>query len=93
MIRRIHLSGHHKEALRTNLWLVPAIEVLAALGLFAASNVADRGAYHCSFMLRIQASEESVPDEPDRADVRRQYQAFPAVHAQLTGPSLRTPGS
>ncbi len=51
MIRRIHLSGHHKEALRTNLWLVPAIEVLAALGLFAASNVADRAAYHGSFML------------------------------------------
>jgi uncharacterized membrane protein len=45
------LSGHHKEALRTNLWLVPAIEVLAALGLFAASNVADRAAYHGSFML------------------------------------------
>jgi uncharacterized membrane protein len=51
VIRRIHLSGHHKEALRTNLWLVPAIEVLAALGLFAASNVADRAAYHGSFML------------------------------------------
>ncbi|MGI8448783.1 MAG: hypothetical protein ACR2MP_16710 [Streptosporangiaceae bacterium] len=51
MIRRIHLSGHHQEALRTNLWLVPAIEVLAALGLFAASNVADRAAYHGSFML------------------------------------------
>jgi uncharacterized membrane protein len=34
----------------------------------------------------IQASEESVPDPPDRADVRRQYQAFLAVHAQLTEP-------
>ncbi len=51
MIRRIHLSGHHKEGLRTNLWLVPAIEVLAALGLFAATNVADRAAYHGSFVL------------------------------------------
>jgi uncharacterized membrane protein len=40
----------------------------------------------------IQASEESVPDEPDRADVRRQYQAFLAVHAQLTGRPLATPG-
>jgi uncharacterized membrane protein len=29
----------------------------------------------------IHASEESVPEEPDRADVRRQYQAFLAVHA------------
>jgi uncharacterized membrane protein len=41
----------------------------------------------------IQASEESVPDAPDRADVRRQYQAFLAVHAQLTGLPLPTPGS
>src|SRR5690349_18489691 len=37
---RIHVSGHHKEVLRTNLWLVPAIEVLAAIGLFAATNAA-----------------------------------------------------
>ena len=46
---RIHVSGHHKEVLRTNLWLVPAIEVLAAIGLFAATNAADRAAYHGSF--------------------------------------------
>jgi hypothetical protein len=45
VIRRIHFSGHHKEVLRTNLWLVPAIEVLAAIGLFAACNAADRAAY------------------------------------------------
>jgi uncharacterized membrane protein len=49
VIRRIHFSGHHKEVLRTNLWLVPAIEVLAAIGLFAACNAADRAAYHGSF--------------------------------------------
>jgi uncharacterized membrane protein len=41
----------------------------------------------------IQASEESVPDEPDRADVRRQYDAFLAVQVQLTGLTLPTPGS
>jgi uncharacterized membrane protein len=46
---RIHVSGHHKELLRTNLWLVPAIEVLAAIGLFAATSAADRAAYHGSF--------------------------------------------
>jgi uncharacterized membrane protein len=46
---RVHVSGHHKELLRTNLWLVPAIEVLAAIGLFAATNAADRAAYHGSF--------------------------------------------
>ena len=46
---RVHVSGHHKELLRTNLWLVPALEVLAAIGLFAATNAADRAAYHGSF--------------------------------------------
>jgi uncharacterized membrane protein len=51
VIRRIHLSGHQKEVLRTNLWLVPAIEVLAAIVLFAACNAADRAAYHGSFTL------------------------------------------
>jgi len=48
-VRRVHVSGHHKELLRTNLWLVPAIEVLAAIGLFAVTNAADRAAYHGSF--------------------------------------------
>jgi uncharacterized membrane protein len=41
----------------------------------------------------IQASEESVPDAPDRTDVRRQYQAFLAVHARLAGLPLPTPDS
>jgi uncharacterized membrane protein len=162
---RVHLSGHHKELLRTNPWLVPAIEVLAAIGLFAATNAADRAAYHGSFagagpgapgpgghragdhhqptydrlvarsfekirqssrglpavLIRlldgltrimerataedqrqvlldqaamiIQASEETVPDEPDRADVRRRYQALLAVYARLTGSPLATPGT
>ena len=30
----------------------------------------------------IHASEESVPDEPDRADVRRRYEAVLAVYDQ-----------
>jgi uncharacterized membrane protein len=41
----------------------------------------------------IQASEETVPDEPDRADVRRRHQALLAVYAQLTGSPLATPGT
>ena len=45
------MSGHHKELLRTNLWLVPAIEVLAALGLFAVTYALDRAAYHGDFAL------------------------------------------
>jgi uncharacterized membrane protein len=42
-----------------------------------------------------QASAESVPDELDRADVRRQYEAFLAAHARLAaadGGALRRPG-
>jgi uncharacterized membrane protein len=33
------------DALRTNLWLVPTIEVIAAVGLFATSYTIDRAAY------------------------------------------------
>lgn len=39
------LSHWRREELRTNLWLVPAIEVVAAVGLFAGSTVLDRAAY------------------------------------------------
>ena len=37
--------------LRTSLWFVPAIEVLAAIGLFIASTIADRAAYHGDYTL------------------------------------------
>ena len=40
-----------REVLRTNLWLIPAVEVIAAVGLFAASSAADRAAYHGAFGL------------------------------------------
>jgi uncharacterized membrane protein len=36
----------------------------------------------------IQASDESVPDAPDRADVRRQYEALLAVRAHLADEPL-----
>jgi uncharacterized membrane protein len=46
------LAGHWRaEVLRTNLWLVPAIEVLAALGLFAITLSLDRAAYRGEFAL------------------------------------------
>ena len=51
MIRRFHVSGHHKEPLRTNLWLVPAILVLAAIGLFAVTLLIDLAAFHGYFVL------------------------------------------
>jgi uncharacterized membrane protein len=38
-------SEWRREALRTNLWLVPMLEVLAGLGLYAVTHVIDRAAY------------------------------------------------
>jgi uncharacterized membrane protein len=34
-----------RDALRTNLWLVPAVEVVVAVGLFALTHAIDRAAY------------------------------------------------
>jgi uncharacterized membrane protein len=46
------LGSHWRsDVLRTNLWLVPGIEVLAAIGLFAGTLSLDRAAYHGDFGL------------------------------------------
>src|SRR5215469_1098422 len=46
------VAGHWRaEVLRTNLWLVPCIEVLAALVLFAITVILDRSAYYGHFAL------------------------------------------
>jgi uncharacterized membrane protein len=45
MSPRAGVSGYRREQLRTNLWLVPAIEVVAAIGLFAITLRLDRAAY------------------------------------------------
>jgi uncharacterized membrane protein len=44
-------SDWRREALRTNLWLVPMIEVVAALALYALTHVLDRAAYNGSLSL------------------------------------------
>jgi uncharacterized membrane protein len=44
-------SDWRREVLRTNLWLVPAIEVLAAVVLFAVTYALDRAAYDGDFVL------------------------------------------
>jgi uncharacterized membrane protein len=52
VIRRILLrTGWSREVLRTNLWLVPAVEVLGAVCLFAATDAADRAVYHGALTL------------------------------------------
>jgi uncharacterized membrane protein len=44
------LGSHwRREVLRTNLWLVPAVEVIAAIALFAVTTAIDRAAYHGMF--------------------------------------------
>lgn len=45
------ISEWHREALRTNLWLVPTLEVLAAVGLFAVTFALDRAVYDGRFAL------------------------------------------
>jgi uncharacterized membrane protein len=46
----IHLeSDRWREMLRTNLWLVPSVEVLAAIALFAVTYALDRAAYRGEF--------------------------------------------
>ena len=52
MTRRIRLAlESRREALRTNLWLVPTIEIVLAAGLFAATHALDRAAYRGDFGL------------------------------------------
>ncbi len=46
------LASHwRREVLRTSLWFVPAIEVAAAIALFAVTLTADRAAYRGDFTL------------------------------------------
>ena len=40
------VSQWRREVLRTNFWLVPSVEVLAAIALFAATLEVDRAVYH-----------------------------------------------
>src|ERR1700684_519423 len=52
VIRRLlRSSDWRREVLRTNLWLVPAIEVAGAVVLFAATYALDRAAFAGDFAL------------------------------------------
>ncbi len=44
-------SHWRREVLRTSLWFVPSLQVLGAIGLFAATLAADRAAYRGDFAL------------------------------------------
>jgi uncharacterized membrane protein len=45
-ISGMSVSQWRRELLRTNFWLVPSVEVLAAIALFCATLEVDRAAYH-----------------------------------------------
>src|ERR1700744_5806461 len=45
------VSQWRREVLRTNFWLVPSLEVLAAIALFAATLEVDRAVYHSTLTL------------------------------------------
>ena len=49
--RRLPISEHRREALRTSLWFVPALELVAAAALFLVTFLLDRAAYHGSITL------------------------------------------
>ncbi|MDF2254734.1 DUF2254 domain-containing protein [Streptantibioticus ferralitis] len=52
MIRRVHIESQwRREALRTNLWLVPTVEVALATGLFLGTWALDWAAYRGSLEL------------------------------------------
>jgi uncharacterized membrane protein len=50
-LRLSWLSAWRREALRTNLWLVPAVEIALAVALFAGTHLLDRAAYDGSLHL------------------------------------------
>src|ERR1700753_4106150 len=56
-------SDWRDEALRTNLWLIPAIESLAAVALFAATLSIDEAAFHG----RLRLPSWVISGSPDAA--------------------------
>ena len=44
-------SAWRREALRTNLWLVPLLEVVGAIALYAGTHAIDKAAFHHSLSL------------------------------------------
>jgi len=56
-------SAWRREALRTNLWLVPTIEIALAVGLFACTYAIDRAAYNGS----VQLPKFVISGTPDAA--------------------------
>jgi uncharacterized membrane protein len=51
MIRFPLFSAWRRESLRTNLWLVPALEVIVAIALYFATHAIDVAAYHGTLKL------------------------------------------
>jgi uncharacterized membrane protein len=56
-------SAWRREALRTNLWLVPTVEILLAIALFAGTYALDRAAYDGT----LQLPSFTISGSPDAA--------------------------
>ncbi|MGC2797221.1 MAG: DUF2254 family protein, partial [Mycobacterium sp.] len=50
-ISGMSVSQARREVLRTNFWLVPSLEVIAAIVLFSATLEVDRAVYHGALTL------------------------------------------
>ena len=71
------LTSHwRREVLRTNLWFVPSLEVVVAIGLFIGTLAADRAAYRGDFGLPgwvISGQRGRGPADPDHARRRADH--------------------
>ncbi len=57
-------SAWRREALRTNLWLVPTVEIVLAVALFAGTYALDRAAYNGTLappLVRDQRHARTLP--------------------------------
>ena len=60
-------SAWRREALRTNLWLVPTVEIVLAVALFAGTYALDRAAYDGSLQLPVVGDQRHARTPPGRS--------------------------
>ncbi len=80
-----------REALRTNLWLVPGVEVALAVALFAVTHSIDRAAYRGD--LTLPAWTISGTADAARQILTALAAAVTATRARGRRPSRRAPSS
>ena len=67
--RGLAAESHWREgALRTNLWLIPVIESLAAVALFAVTVSLDEAAFHGGHIRSVREPPRNIPAAPLRTE-------------------------